>query len=441
MLKIRPLKPFSLIASSFTKSLKGEEKLSIIFFAWGVIALTILQYAVGEVSFYVEHNYTVILGHIFNSTREVDLVMSFICPVLFSLQVFYPVFLLFIITNCKTYSGNRVVLAIMKIFLVLISAFFVFLLSLIPFTTLLLITFLTPFFILLFHSDDRLVLISIKILLIIILIVIGFFFFVSGSESIFMGELALLEKFSDKENLLADKSFLYYLAGRLVWLFALLFIFVKCSKVALFADETYKKLYKSSKISFFYEVCKRNKVKFIIFVPLTIWLSVIEYENFSGYCREEGKHYSNQELIDITILKHFVVEDDEVREKLMGESCEEYLEEINSHEYDKADCNNKYFYNSLEEFYKNNPNCCKVSEFADKESIDRISDDRIFNPRQFFNILVGYRVKNIIIDHITKFSYQRTKVVIGACNIKKKISGRFDTNVRYEMFRLNMIIN
>jgi len=134
----------------------------------------------------------------------------------------------------------------------------------------------------------------------------------------------------------------------------------------------------------------KTRSKKLIFLALfAIW----QFFNFTGFCYSEMRYLKDKELVDRVVGQEFVMEDREQREEALNRKCsisEAHLteSELNkkfatrkcvdisysswgeffkkrldrqcSEDLDKYDCGT-FYYSSLEEFYKENPNCCEVN--------------------------------------------------------------------------------
>ena len=115
----------------------------------------------------------------------------------------------------------------------------------------------------------------------------------------------------------------------------------------------------------------KNHYGKIVLVLFLSWFLPTEYHNFTGYCRAEGRYLEKQELIDRAVQKYFVRESEEVR-------------------------NEAFYYASLEEFYKKNPDCCKVVSLKDGEEGE---DGNYMNG---LSSLFGSKIYKVTINHFKK---------------------------------------
>ena len=201
----------------------------------------------------------------------------------------------------------------------------------------------------------------------------------------------------------------------------------------------------------------KTRSKKLIFLSLFLFW---QYFNFTGFCYQEMRYLSGKELLDKTIAKQFVMEDKDKREKSLNRKCsirkisefelnEEFTEKKcgditysswkeffekglknKCEDFDKKfaiDCGT-FYYSSLEEFYKDNPNCCEVNNSPIWDGSSPFSQGMIESPGDStFEKLFGMTSTYVQLDQMPNPDSPR--ITIDHCgNIKRKISRKVHQN-------------
>lgn len=196
---------------------------------------------------------------------------------------------------------------------------------------------------------------------------------------------------------------------------------------------------------------KTRSKKFIFLSLFVVW----QYFNFTGFCYEEMKYLSDKELIDKVVEREFVMKDEEARKKALNKECSDanfyYLteSELNQKfptkqcagksysslkEFYKQGLNEKcpedkikyaseilgscgvFYYASIEEFYEENQDCCKVEVPSNRiRNLMGITNGYFILDRLFGRNLTSVVVKNLLDGNWYRDGYQGDIIFINYC--------------------------
>lgn len=161
-----------------------------------------------------------------------------------------------------------------------------------------------------------------------------------------------------------------------------------------------------------------NKKSFSVILALTLifMAGVYKWSDYrtkweTGYCFEEKKYLTNRQLSDVVVTQ-------------LLENLE--LEYISLSASEKE---NAIRYMSLDDFYSQNPNCCKMFSYSaeNKESwykrLDRNRESGYVS--KYGNQIIGYLNYQHDISGATK--YRKYPIRLSYCGELYKVTGRYST--------------